>query len=108
MPIPTKIKDLIPLLELIPHPEGGFFVETFRSGCKPMTTLGQSGLDDCCEEPDRNLVVTKGRADKRPDKDERRNSLTSIFWVVRLHFESRCQEMVQYPTHSTLFSIPCF
>jgi len=80
--LPTKIKDLIPALSLIPHPEGGFFVETWRSGCEPMTTMGQTGLDETqCQDPQVNLVVAQGRAQNRPDKDERRNALTSIYWV---------------------------
>lgn len=79
MPLPTKIKELIPALNLIPHPEGGFFVETYRSGCEPMSTMGQTGLE--CENPDVNLVVASGRAQNRADNDERRNALTSIYWV---------------------------
>jgi len=44
-----------------------------------MTTMGQTGLD--CKEPTKNLVVANGRSANRPDKDERRNALTSIYWV---------------------------
>jgi len=79
MPLPKKLKDIIGPLNLIPHPEGGFFVETFRSGSKPMSTMGQTGLD--CEKPNVNLVVANGRSQNRPDGDNRRNTLTSIFWV---------------------------
>ncbi len=76
MPLPPTIKDLIPALNLIPHPEGGFFVETYRSGTKPMSTQGQTGYDDP------NLVSsTDQRENNRPDNDIRRNALTSIFWV---------------------------
>jgi predicted cupin superfamily sugar epimerase len=99
MPLPTKIKDLIPLLDLIPHPEGGFFRETYRSGCKPMSTMGQTGLD--CKDPKANLVVANGRFDNRPDKDERRNALTSIFWVPTakdpvLRLAKNCSDHVHY------------
>ena len=38
MSLPKKIKDLIVPLNLIPHPEGGFFVETHRSGSVPMAS----------------------------------------------------------------------
>eukprot|EP00588_Corethron_pennatum_P015504 CAMPEP_0194266500 /NCGR_PEP_ID=MMETSP0169-20130528/1380_1 /TAXON_ID=218684 /ORGANISM="Corethron pennatum, Strain L29A3" /LENGTH=234 /DNA_ID=CAMNT_0039007197 /DNA_START=47 /DNA_END=751 /DNA_ORIENTATION=+ len=79
MPLPPKIADLIPALGLIPHPEGGFFVETFRSGSAPMSTQGQTDLD--CDRPDVSLVATRGRAGSRPDGDARRQALTSIYWV---------------------------
>eukprot|EP00980_Cylindrotheca_fusiformis_P028535 scaffold22607_cov123-Cylindrotheca_fusiformis.AAC.32 len=100
MPLPTKIKDLIPLLDLIPHPEGGFFRETYRSGCEPMTTMGQTGLDPCTD-PETDLVVAKGRAKNRPDKDERRNALTSIYWVPTskdpvLRLAKNCSDHVHY------------
>lgn len=79
MPLPKKVKDIVGPLNLIPHPEGGFFVETYRSGSEPMSTMGQTGLD--CEKPDTNLVVANGRSQNRPDGDERRNAMTSIFWL---------------------------
>ena len=79
MPLPPKISDLTSALQLIPHPEGGFFVETYRSGCDPMTTKGQTGLD--CKEPNINLVHANGRGKNRQDGDDRRNCLTSIYWV---------------------------
>ena len=80
MPLPYKIVDLIPKLNLIPHPEGGFFVETYRSGSIPMSTQGQTCIEGC-HNPDHNLIPTKGRETNRPDGDVRRNALTSIFWV---------------------------
>lgn len=92
MPLPYKINDLIEALDLIPHPEGGFFVETFRSGCEPMSTMGQTGLVDSekgCAVPKKCLVVADGRASKRPDGDERRNCLTSIYWVPTAEKSSR-------------------
>jgi len=58
-----------------------FFTETFRSGSTPMSTQGQTGLN--CTDPHKNLVVVPGghRGARRADGDERRNALTSIFWV---------------------------
>lgn len=79
MPLPPKITDLTSALKLIPHPEGGFFVETYRSGCDPMSTKGQTGLD--CKEPNINFVNAKERKQNRQDGDDRRNCLTSIHWV---------------------------
>lgn len=81
MPLPTKISDLVCALKLIPHPEGGFFTETFRSGSTPMSTQGQTDFN--CTDPHKNLVIVPGgnRGPNRPDADERRNALTSIFWV---------------------------
>ena len=80
MPLPPKITDLIPVLNLIPHPEGGFFVETYRSGTQPMSTQGQTGFDTT--NNNKNLIVTTdGRDTNRPDKDVRRNALTSIYWA---------------------------
>ena len=67
---------MVKALGLVPHPEGGFFLETWRTGAAPMTTMGQTALDAPC-----GLVVTDDRPDMRPDKDTRRNALTSIFWM---------------------------
>jgi Uncharacterized conserved protein len=99
MPLPPKIKDLISALDLIPHPEGGFFTETYRSGSEPMSTMGQTGFD--CEHPDMNLVVANGRRNNRPDGDERRNALTSIYWVPtikspKLLLAYNCSDHVHY------------
>jgi uncharacterized protein len=69
--------DLQTQLGLIPHPEGGFFLETFRSGSVPMTSRGQTDLD----VPSWDLVDAPSRAGNRPDGDIRRNCLTSIYWV---------------------------
>lgn len=73
--LPVKTAELVELLGLIPHLEGGFFVETFRSGSTPMTTKGQTdwGVDP------KKLVTTHDRNEIQEDK--RRNALTSIFWV---------------------------
>ena len=74
----SKASELVKGLGLVPHPEGGFFLETFRSGCSPMTTMGQSGYSVDC--PTKDLVECKERVGRRPDKDTRRNCLTSIYW----------------------------
>jgi predicted cupin superfamily sugar epimerase len=80
MPLPTKIKDLVEALNLIPHPEGGFFLETFRSGIPvPMSAMGQTAFD--CENPSTDLMVAHGRESNRPDGDARRNILTTIYWA---------------------------
>ena len=99
MPLPKKIEDLIPLLGLVPHPEGGFFAETFRSGCAPMTTLGQTGFG--CEDEQRDLVITRGRESNREDGDARRNAMTSIFWAPSLRYPkvllaTNCSDHVHY------------
>ena len=44
-----------------------------------MSTKGQTGLD--CKEPNINLVHANGRGKNRQDGDDRRNCLTSIYWV---------------------------
>jgi predicted cupin superfamily sugar epimerase len=75
--LPKKSGDLVQVMNLIPHPEGGFFLESFRSGSVPMTSRGQTNFD---VETPTDLVET-GRTTQRPDGDGRRNPLTSIYWV---------------------------
>ena len=53
-------------LGLIPHPEGGYFRETWRAGAEPMASRG--GVD-----PGGDTVTFKGHE---------RNTLTSIYWMV--------------------------
>jgi Cupin superfamily (DUF985) len=76
--LPNTAAELVELLGLIPHPEGGYFLETFRSGSVPMTSRGQTDLAvsnaDC-------LVTTTGRNEARPDQSPLRNALTSIYWL---------------------------
>ncbi|CAJ1949899.1 unnamed protein product [Cylindrotheca closterium] len=65
-----------------------------------MSTMGQTGLEDC-KEATKNLVVANGRAANRPDKDERRNALTSIYWVPtkkdpNLLMAENCSDHVHY------------
>lgn len=98
MPLPSKVTDLIPLLNLIPHPEGGFFTETYRSGTKPMSTQGQTGFST-----DKHLITTVDNREKnRPhDHDIRRNALTSIYWVPtikspKLKLCVNCSDTVHY------------
>ena len=64
-----------------------------------MSTMGQTGLD--CEKPDINLVVANGRTKNRADKDEKRNAVTSIYWVPtikspRLFLAYNCSDHVHY------------
>lgn len=101
MPLPTNVVDLIEALNLIPHPEGGFFIETYRSGVKPMVTMGSTGIQNCVK-PEHNLInTTDGRINNRKDEDERRNTLTSIFWVptlksCELNVGVNCSDHVHY------------
>mmetsp|Transcript_30662 Transcript_30662/g.45384 ORF Transcript_30662/g.45384 Transcript_30662/m.45384 type:complete len:263 (+) Transcript_30662:40-828(+) len=110
MPLPHKTSDLIPELGLIPHPEGGFFVETHRSGSIPMSSKGQTDLNvpdptngDLIVEA--NVVASSDnklrRGLNRPDGDERRNALTSIYWVPTIQspilmLATNCSDHVHY------------
>jgi predicted cupin superfamily sugar epimerase len=87
--LPSKAAELVQLLGLLPHPEGGFFLETFRSGSTPMSSKGQTDLDVAAQK---DLVTTSGRSHCRPDQDNRRNCLTSIYWVPT--FQSPTQPLV--------------
>lgn len=73
--LPATVEEIVELLELIPHPEGGFFRETYRSGATPMASRGQTDFD---VKPE-HLVTTTGRESNRDDR--RRNALTSIYWM---------------------------
>lgn len=75
-PVNVTAEMLVKELGLIPHPEGGFFLETHRSGSTPMSTQGQTDFN----VPDDDLVATS-RTERRPDHDGRRNALTSIYWM---------------------------
>lgn len=68
----TKEKEaFISRLGLIPHPEGGFFVETYRSGATPMASKGQTdeGGDVMTTSPPRAPTPT-------------RNVMTSIYYML--------------------------
>lgn len=41
---PEHIQRIIERLGLVPHPEGGYFVETLRAGCAPMQSRGYTDL----------------------------------------------------------------
>jgi uncharacterized protein len=91
--LPETVEELVQYLGLIPHPEGGYFRETFRSGSIPMTTRGCKDL--AVPARDMVLVVRKEKegaavvggddtVGNNADNDDymvRRNCLTSIFWV---------------------------
>jgi uncharacterized protein len=86
------VEELVQCLALIPHPEGGYFRETFRSGSIPMSTRGCTDL----AVPARDMVLVRRKGEEgavvvggvdtagHADNDDnmvRRNCLTSIFWV---------------------------
>ena len=74
--------DYVSALDLIPHPEGGYFRETHRSGSIPMSTRGQTDFGQCVSnEAYQSLCLTHHREHRRPDGDSRRNCLTSIIWM---------------------------
>lgn len=85
--LPSTIAELKDTLGLIPHPEGGFFLETFRAGAQPMASRGQTDFSVAS----RALVTTE--CTSRPDNDTRRNALTCIFWTPTL--KSPTQPLVQ-------------
>ena len=75
--ISGTVEMLVNKLGLIRHPEGGFFLETYRSGSvRPMTARGQTELN----VPDKDLVMTN-RTGQGENRDGRRNALTSIYWM---------------------------
>ena len=43
---PTTLPDVLLIEPDVHRDDRGFFLETWRSGCAPMTTMGQTGLDD--------------------------------------------------------------
>eukprot|EP00525_Craspedostauros_australis_P001931 CAMPEP_0198120360 /NCGR_PEP_ID=MMETSP1442-20131203/28782_1 /TAXON_ID= /ORGANISM="Craspedostauros australis, Strain CCMP3328" /LENGTH=219 /DNA_ID=CAMNT_0043779003 /DNA_START=53 /DNA_END=712 /DNA_ORIENTATION=- len=96
--LPTKTKDAVDALGLIPHPEGGFFLETFRSGSVPMTSRGHTNFD--VEVPSKDLVETDRKT--RPDGDTRRNALTSIYWVPTIE-SPMLKIVVQVSDHVRLY-----
>jgi predicted cupin superfamily sugar epimerase len=59
---------LVAKLGLIPHPEGGFFRETYRSGSEPMKSMGGTDTSGTLMDTDR---VPKER-----------NLMTSIYWLL--------------------------
>ena len=64
----TREEELITSLKLVPHPEGGYFKETFRSGATPMQSQGATDLKGECMDTERSGI--------------QRNILTSIYWML--------------------------
>ena len=62
-----KKKDCVKALDLIPHPEGGYFRETHRSGATPMASRGKTDSNG-------DLVKTSG--------GNARNTMTSIYYLI--------------------------
>ena len=62
-----KKKDFVKALDLIPHPEGGYFRETHRSGATPMASRGKTDSSG-------DLVKTSG--------GNARNTMTSIYYLI--------------------------
>jgi uncharacterized protein len=101
---PNNVTDLVEQLQLIPHPEGGFFRETYRSGSAPMTSRGLTDTTTAVYDTTRSLVhvaaataTTNINTETNCSNDETvnststersrqtdfivRNALTSIYWV---------------------------
>jgi hypothetical protein len=68
--VATK-EEFISRLGMIPHPEGGFFVETYRSGSAPMTSKGQT------DQAGTVMVTSPPRA-----PTPARNVMTSIYYML--------------------------
>jgi len=62
----ARMRDFVTKLELVPHPEGGFFREIYRSGAPPMASRGRTDA--------------AGEVMATPLGD--RNQLTSMFWMA--------------------------
>lgn len=75
--LPAKATDVIKALNLVPHPEGCLFVETWRSGAQPMRSRGQTDFD---VKP--GALVETDRGSRRDDDDGRRNWMTSVFYMI--------------------------
>mmetsp|Transcript_30549 Transcript_30549/g.75970 ORF Transcript_30549/g.75970 Transcript_30549/m.75970 type:complete len:246 (+) Transcript_30549:540-1277(+) len=63
-------EEYISRLGLVPHPEGGFFCETYRSGSTPMASKGQT-------DPSGDVMQTE----RAPSPGER-NVMTSIYYML--------------------------
>lgn len=105
--LPIDVNELVEQLQLIPHPEGGFFRETYRSGSVPMTSRGLTDTVTAIYDASRTLVhvaaatvstnrnSTTGSDDQKTEINDEtsttllsnqidfvvRNALTSIYWV---------------------------
>lgn len=49
----VNFKDIVKALGVIPHPEGGYFIETYRSGSIPMSSNGLTDLSGTIMTTDR-------------------------------------------------------
>jgi len=106
----VTVETVIQKLGLIAHLNGGFFLETFRSGSTPMSTRGETDFN----VPDEDLVLTTNRTDRRPDHDGRRNALNSVYWMPtgaspKMHLITNLSDQVIYyhsgdPFEMTLFN----
>ncbi|XP_077977704.1 uncharacterized protein LOC144433270 [Glandiceps talaboti] len=74
---PPSVEELIKTLQLVPHIEGGYFRETYRSGATPMAS---GGLTD----PSGTLIRTKN------DPSDERNILTSIYYLLTRKQPKNC------------------
>jgi len=75
---------VIQALGLVPHPEGGFFRETFRSGTAPMVSKGAT-----VEVDDRDALIATSRSRSEGDTGNR-NILTSIYWMLTAEDQCGC------------------
>jgi uncharacterized protein len=92
--LPKKIDELVHLLQLIPHPEGGYFREIYRSGSVPMESRGLTDQSTATFKNRSMVQVVTNNATKcsnshsdvtsierKNDDVIARNALTSIYWV---------------------------
>ncbi|CAG9460951.1 unnamed protein product [Pedinophyceae sp. YPF-701] len=78
---PAEVQAIVSSLALIPHPEGGYFRETWRGGAEPMASRGKT--DNGGE-----LMSTVRRAG---DGDEgQRNVMTSMLWMLTKQLPYGC------------------
>jgi uncharacterized protein len=104
--LPVTVQEIVQQLQLIPHPEGGFFVETFRSGAPPMRSQGTTDFNTSSDienygNLDDALIEVPSRKSNRADKKTYRNALTSIYWVPTvkspvLALGRNCSDHVHY------------
>jgi uncharacterized protein len=101
--LPKNVVDLVEQLQLIPHPEGGFFRETHRSGSTPMNSRGLTdtttsslttrslvkvaNTSTSTQLNDEKMEYSDARKDSKIIHDHafvERNAITSIYWVPTL------------------------
>ena len=70
----TGIARLVERLGMIEHPEGGYFVETYRAGAAPMHSQGKTDESGACVEVSA-LAAFEGVSGMR-------NTCTSIHWLM--------------------------